>query len=172
MSDPYIGEIRIFPFGFPPAGWASCDGQLLPLSQNPMLFSLLGTTYGGDGEDTFALPNLQGRAAMHPGQGQGLSLRELGEMDGAETVTLLAPEIPVHTHVLRAQATPGNSTDPTDRLWGRPFGGGAMYRSAGAVATMASQALAPAGGGLPHDNLQPYLALNFCISMQGSQPSS
>src|SRR5688572_31227038 len=101
MADPFVAEIRIFPFNFAPTGWAFCDGQLLPLSQNTALFSLLGTTYGGDGKSTFALPDLQGSAAMHPGQGQGLSLRDLGEIGGAETVTLLVSEMPFHTHTLQ-----------------------------------------------------------------------
>src|SRR5215213_8786554 len=102
MADPFVAEIRIFPLNFAPKGWAWCDGQLLPLSQNTALFSLLGTTYGGNGKSTFALPDLQGRAAMHPGQGPGLSLRDLGQTGGSETVTLLQSEIPVHTHTLRA----------------------------------------------------------------------
>ena len=102
MSDPFVAEIRIFPFNFPPTGWAFCDGQLLPISQNTALFSLLGTVYGGDGKSTFALPNLQGSVPMQPGQGQGLSLRDLGEIGGAETVTLLVSEMPVHTHTMMA----------------------------------------------------------------------
>src|ERR687884_1815359 len=114
MSDQFVAEIRIFPFNFPPTGWAFCDGQLMPISQNTALFALLGTTYGGDGKSTFALPNLQGSAPMQPGQGQGLSLRDLGEMSGVESVTLLQSEIPVHTHSLMGQNTFGNSTDPTD----------------------------------------------------------
>src|SRR5918994_307765 len=102
MADPFVAEIRIFPFNFAPRGWAWCNGQILPISQNTALFSLLGTTYGGDGKSTFALPDLQGNAPMHPGQGQGLSLHDLGEMNGTATVTLLESEIPAHSHVMRA----------------------------------------------------------------------
>ena len=171
MADPFVAEIRIFPFNFAPKGWAWCNGQLLPISQNTALFSLLGTTYGGDGKSTFALPDLMGNAAMHPGQGQGLSLRDLGETGGSESVTLLTSEIPLHQHVLQGQATFGNSTSPTGKVWGRPFGGGAMYKASGAVGQLAPQALAPAGGSLPHNNMQPYLVLNFCIALQGVFPS-
>src|SRR5438046_7137347 len=113
MADPFVAEIRIFPFNFAPKGWAFCDGQLLPLSQNTALFSLLGTTYGGDGKSTFALPDLQGNAPMHPGQGPGLSLRDLGEQSGTEAVTLLVSEIPVHTHVLKANDFTGDKTVPS-----------------------------------------------------------
>ena len=112
MSDQFVAEIRIFPFNFPPTGWAFCNGQLLPISQNTALFSLLGTTYGGDGKSTFALPDLQGAAAMQPGQGQGLSLRDLGEMSGVESVTLLTSEIPVHTHTLMGSTASANSSQP------------------------------------------------------------
>src|SRR5881227_3513668 len=112
MSDPFVAEIRIFPFNFPPTGWAFCDGQLMPLSQNTALFSLLGTTYGGDGKSNFALPDLQGRATMHPGQGPGLSLHDLGEQGGVETVSLLQTEIPAHTHGLAASNQPGEDAAP------------------------------------------------------------
>src|SRR5215216_55761 len=107
MADPFVAEIRIFPFNFAPKGWAWCDGQLLPLSQNTALFSLLGTTYGGNGKSNFALPNLQGSAPMHPGQGPGLSLHDLGQTGGSDTVTLLQSEIPVHTHLLQGNTNPG-----------------------------------------------------------------
>src|SRR5215218_4356012 len=109
MADPFVAEIRIFPFNFAPKGWAFCDGQLLPLSQNTALFSLLGTTYGGDGKSTFALPDLQGNAAMHPGQGQGLSLRDLGEISGVESITLLVSEIPLHMHTMMGSIDPGDN---------------------------------------------------------------
>src|SRR5688572_21548799 len=116
MSDQFVAEIRIFPFNFPPTGWAFCDGQLMPLSQNTALFSLLGTTYGGDGKSTFALPNLQGTAPMQPGQGQGLSLRDLGETSGTESVTLLVSEMPLHTHTLMAAGSyPSESNDGTNK---------------------------------------------------------
>ena len=113
MSDPFVAEIRIFPFNFPPKGWAFCDGQLMPISQNTALFSLLGTTYGGDGKSTFALPNMQGNAPMQPGQGQGLSLRDLGEMSGVDSVTLLQTEMPLHTHGLQANINPANLEAPS-----------------------------------------------------------
>ena len=112
MSDPFVAEIRIFPFNFPPKGWAFCDGQLLPISQNTALFSLLGTTYGGDGKSTFALPDLQGSAPMQPGQGQGLSLRDLGEMSGVESITLLTSEMPIHTHTMNVGADQSNVQIP------------------------------------------------------------
>jgi len=171
MSDQFVAEIRIFPFNFAPVGWAFCDGQLLPISQNTALFSLLGTTYGGDGKSTFALPNMQGNTPMQPGQGQGLSLRDLGEMSGSESVTLLTTEIPVHTHGLRASSDPGDlfAPSPTASLAGST--GATAYQPSNAnLVQMAPQALPPAGGGLPHNNMQPYLTLNFCIAMQGIFP--
>ncbi|HYW07539.1 MAG TPA: tail fiber protein [Longimicrobium sp.] len=171
MADPFVAEIRIFPFTFAPKGWAFCNGQILPISQNTALFSLLGTTYGGDGKSTFALPGLQGSSAMHPGQGQGLSLRDLGEIGGSESITLLQSEMPAHTHTLMGQATFGNSTDPTDKVWGRPFGGGSMYKASGTVGATAPQMIAPAGGDQPHNNMQPYLTLNFNIALQGVYPA-
>src|SRR6266849_9870676 len=116
MSNPFVAEIRIFPFNFPPKGWAFCDGQLLPISQNTALFSLLGTTYGGDGKSTFGLPNLQGSAPMHAGQGPGLSLRDLGETSGEQTVTLLQTEMPAHSHSVLA-ASGSNSNSPVGNAW-------------------------------------------------------
>jgi len=167
MSDQFVAEIRIFPFNFPPTGWAFCDGQIMPISQNTALFALLGTTYGGDGKSTFALPDMQGNAPMQPGQGQGLSLRDLGEMSGVESITLLQSEIPVHTHVMNTTNEDGNNTQPGNRYYGR---GNAIYAPAAALGTMAFQTIAPAGGGLPHNNMQPYLTLNFCIALQGIFP--
>jgi microcystin-dependent protein len=178
MSDQFVAEIRIFPFNFPPTGWAFCDGQLMPISQNTALFSLLGTTYGGDGKSTFALPDMQGNVPMQPGQGQGLSLRDLGEMSGVDTITLLQSEIPVHTHILQGCDADATTQDPTNQLpakgnWddGTSFGiVGAYSATTPANAPMAFQALAQAGGGLPHNNMQPYLTLNFCIALQGIFP--
>jgi microcystin-dependent protein len=171
MADPFVAEIRIYPFNFPPKGWAFCNGQLLPLSQNTALFSLLGTTYGGDGKSTFALPDLQGRAPMHPGQGPGLSLHDLGETGGSETVTLLESEMPSHPHLLRASADPANAQIPNAQLTlARSAGGSAYSPNAGGVTAMAGIALATAGGSLPHNNMQPYLTLNFCIALQGVFP--
>ena len=172
MADPFVAEIRIFPFNFAPKGWAFCDGQLLPLSQNTALFSLLGTTYGGNGKSTFALPNMQGNAPMHPGQGPGLSLHDLGEIGGTESVTLLESEIPAHNHLV--QAYTGDPADtrtpkPTESL-GTPSPG-LLYDNVNAsLALMAPQAFAPAGGSLPHNNMQPYLTLSFCIALQGVFP--
>lgn len=167
MSDQFLAEIRIYPFNFPPKGWAFCDGQLMPISQNTALFALLGTTYGGDGKSTFALPGLQGAAPMQPGMGQGLSQRFLGQIGGSETVTLLQSEIPVHTHSWNVVASdPAEDRIPT----GAEFGRAAIYHGVSNLTQMAPQALSPAGGSLPHNNMQPYLTLNFCIALQGIFP--
>jgi microcystin-dependent protein len=171
MADPFVSEIRIFPFNFAPKGWAWCDGQLLPLSQNTALFSLLGTTYGGNGKSNFALPDLQGCAPMHPGQGFGLSLHDLGETGGSETVTLLESEIPNHTHFLRAY-----STDPADTRVPGPTvslarsNGSSAYNSSGPLTALNFQSLAPTGGDQPHNNMMPYLTFYFCIALQGVFP--
>jgi microcystin-dependent protein len=168
MADPFVAEIRMFPFSFAPKGWAFCNGQLMPISQNTALFSLLGTNYGGDGKSTFGLPDLQGSAPMQQGQGQGLSDRVLGEMSGVETITLLVAEMPLHTHQVTTTNEDGNNTQPATRYYGR---GNAMYSPTATLGTMAIQTLSPAGGGLPHSNLQPYLTLNFCIALQGVFPA-
>jgi microcystin-dependent protein len=165
MADPFVAEIRIFPFNFAPRGWAWCDGQLLPISQNTALFSLLGTTYGGDGKTTFALPDLQGRAHMHPGQGPGLSLHDLGETGGSETVSLLESEIPVHSHTLRGSNLISDS--PPRRQHPARFP--RPQTSTAGLVTM-SGALPPAGGDQPHNNLMPYLTFYFCIALQGVYP--
>ena len=172
MADPFVAEIRIFPFNFAPTGWAFCDGQILPISQNTALFSLLGTTYGGDGKSTFALPDMQGNAPMHPGQGPGLSLRDLGEIGGVESVTLLISEIPVHTHGLFASVENGGQGTLTDGITVASSIGGQIYQSntSSNLVMMNPQALAAAGGSLPHNNMQPYLTLNFCIALQGVFP--
>jgi len=170
MADPFVAEIRIFPFNFAPRGWAWCDGQLLPLSQNTALFSLLGTTYGGNGKSNFALPDLQGRAPMQPGQGPGLSLHDLGETGGSETVTLLESEIPAHSHQLQA-----NLLDPADTnvvSQNASFAlsaGGTLYQSV-PNASASPQALASVGGDQPHNNMMPYLTFYFCIALQGVYP--
>ena len=171
MADPFVAEIRIFPFNFAPKGWAFCDGQLMPISQNTALFALLGTTYGGDGKSTFALPNLQGSAAMHPGQGQGLSLRDLGEIGGSETVTLLVSEIPFHTHTMFASEAEALERGPAGQMLAQGVSVGQYAPAAsGQTTQLALQALAPAGGSLPHNNMQPYLTLNFNIALQGVFP--
>jgi len=169
MADPFVAEIRIFPFNFAPKGWAWCDGQLLPISQNTALFSLLGTTYGGDGKSTFALPDLEGRAPMHPGQGPGLSLHDLGEMSGSETVTLLESEIPAHAHILRASPDDADVRIPQPA---RSLAKSVMYAaSPGPNTAMAFQGLTPAGGDQPHNNMQPYLTFYFNIALQGVFPA-
>jgi microcystin-dependent protein len=172
MADPFLAEIRIFPFNFAPKGWAFCDGQLMPLSQNTALFSLLGTTYGGDGKSNFALPDVQGNAPMHPGQGPGLSLHDLGETGGSETVSLLESEIPLHTHSLMATTQTGNQATPVANTIARGATGFTPYLPpAGApLVPMYDGALTLAGGDQPHNNMQPYLTLNFCIALQGVFP--
>ena len=166
--DPFVAEIRMYPFNFAPKGWAWCDGQLLPLSQNTALFSLLGTTYGGNGKSNFALPDLQGRAAMHPGQGPGLSLHDLGETGGSETVTLLESEIPAHSHSWSGSFDDDDSTLAENHL----LGGLSVIYAPGnsALAPMSPNALAPAGGDQPHNNMQPYLTFYFAIALQGVFP--
>ena len=180
MSDQFLAEIRIFPFNFPPTGWAFANGQIMPISQNTALFALLGTTYGGDGKSTFALPNMLDNAPMQPGQGQGLSLRDLGEMSGSETITLLVSEIPFHTHQLFASESPeatvnvpGPTVFPSKPLSDAGTSGGiigAYSATSPGNAMMAFQALSVAGASLPHNNMQPYLTLNFCIALQGIFP--
>ena len=168
--DPFVAEIRILPTNFAPHGWAFCNGQILPLSQNTALFSLLGTTYGGNGQSTFALPDLQGNAAMHHGQGPGLSDRFLGEESGSATVTLLTSEIPVHGHQLRAVNDVGDSNIPTGNSIARSSGAAVYNVATSPLVALAPNTLAPSGGNLPHNNRQPYLGLNFCIALQGVYP--
>jgi len=172
MADPFVAEIRIFPFNFAPKGWAWCDGQLLPLSQNTALFSLLGTTYGGDGKSNFALPDLQGRAPMHPGQGPGLSLHDLGETGGSETVTLLESEIPAHSHTMKATVEDGTQGTLTPGITLASSVGGKLYQTTtnSNLKPMNPSAIAPAGGDQPHNNMQPYLTFYFCIALQGVFP--
>lgn len=172
MADPFVAEIRIVGFNFAPKGWAFCDGQLVPLSQNTALFSLLGTMYGGDGKSTFALPDLQGRAAMMHGQGAGLSQRFQGQTGGSESVTLLQSEMPVHTHTMQATALPASTALPAPGNALARSSGGSAYDGppTGATVPMHGQALAVAGGSLPHNNLMPYLTMNFIIALQGVFP--
>jgi microcystin-dependent protein len=170
MADPFVAEIRIFPFNFAAKGWAWCDGQLLPLSQNTALFSLLGTTYGGDGKSNFALPDLQGSSPMHPGQSPGLSLHDLGESGGSETVTLLESEIPAHAHSVSGSNGPANLQAPAaDRVLGRA-NNNVYLDTPGNLVALAAEALVPAGGDQPHNNLQPYLTFYFNIALQGVYP--
>ncbi|HLG15597.1 MAG TPA: tail fiber protein [Blastocatellia bacterium] len=171
MADPFVAEIRIFPFNFAPKGWAFCDGQLMPLSQNTALFSLLGTTYGGDGKSNFALPNMQGNAPMHPGQGPGLSLHDLGETGGSETVTLLESEIPSHSHLIMTHSQdPADLGSPTPARALARTNRGFGYVPPAAFTSMSPNTIAPAGGDQPHNNMMPYLTLNFCIALQGVFP--
>lgn len=169
MADPFVAEIRIFPFNFAPKGWAWCDGQLLPLSQNTALFSLLGTTYGGNGKSNFALPDLQGRAPMHPGQGSGLSLYDLGESAGSETVTLLESEIPSHSHPVRASVQDATGRTVSAQMPATGIGV-ALFAPAPGTVSLADSALAPAGGDQPHNNMMPYVTFYFCIALQGVFP--
>jgi microcystin-dependent protein len=170
MADPFVAEIRIFPFNFAPTGWAFCDGQLMPLSQNTALFSLLGTTYGGNGKSNFALPDLQGRAPMHSGQGPGLSLHDLGETGGSETVSLLESEIPAHSHQLRANTLDLADTNVASSTASFALSSGGTLYQATPNANAAAEALPPVGGDQPHNNMMPYLTLNFCIALQGVFP--
>lgn len=174
MADQFVGEIRMFGCNFAPTGWALCNGQLLPISQNTALFSLLGTYYGGDGKSTFALPNIQGSATMNQGQGQGLTQRYIGESSGESSVTLLVTEMPMHNHLFNAVL---NSTlpDPAGNVWGNPTNRRPppnLFASAvsGAQA-MSLNALAQAGNTQPHNNMMPYLVMNYCIAMQGVFPA-
>jgi microcystin-dependent protein len=173
MSEPFVAEIRIFPFNFAPKGWAFCNGQLMAISQNTALFSLLGTTYGGDGKSTFALPNMQGSTPMQAGQGQGLSLRDLGEQAGESTVTLLITEMPAHNHGAMATTGTGQGS-PANNAWSSGLKTGpSLYTPSGTDSNdvqMSPLALSVAGGSLPHNNLMPYLTLNFCISLSGVFP--
>ena len=171
MSDPFIGEIRLFGFNFAPTDWAQCNGQLLSIAQNTALFSILGTTYGGDARTTFGLPNLQGQAPLHAGQGPGLSDRQLGESGGEPSVTLIVSEMTPHAHAVAASSTTADQSNPTNTVWATGAGGrGQNFYTRGAGVPMSNQALGATGGSQPHNNLPPYLLLNFCICMYGVYP--
>lgn len=169
MSDPFVAEIRMFAGNFAPTGWATCNGQLLPISQNTALFSLLGTYYGGDGKSTFALPDLQDSAPMHAGNGAGLSQRFLGEQSGSPTVTLLQSEIPSHNHIANAKTSLGNSQTPALQTWAGS-NNAKQYVNTNPNIPMSPFALAIAGSDFPHNNLAPYLVVTFIIAMQGVFP--
>jgi microcystin-dependent protein len=170
--DPFVAEIRCFGFNFAPTGWAQCNGQLLPISQNTALFSLVGTYYGGDGKSTFALPDLMGRVPLHQGQGQGLTDYFLGEQTGTETVTLIQSETPAHTHTVQARANAGDLQAPSPNRALAQSTGGTIYQSNTTqnLTPMSPQTLSIAGSSFPHNNWQPTLVLNYCIAMQGVFP--
>jgi microcystin-dependent protein len=180
MSQPFVGEIEIFGFTFAPRGWAFCQGQLLSISQNTALFSLLGTFYGGDGRSTFGLPNLQGRIPVHTGgssgQGPGLSLYSLGQTGGESAVTLLSTQIASHTHTVPVTTADGKVNTPTSAnvvgaVGGGRGGGGGLAYGTTTLANMAAQPSSTAGGGQPHNNMAPYVTLNYCIALQGVYPA-
>ena len=163
MSEPFLAEIRIVGFNFPPRGWAYCDGQILPINQNQSLYALLGTTYGGDGRTSFALPDLRGRVPIHTGANH-----QLGTRWGEETHTLQAAEMPQHTHTIQASIDGAQSQDPTHTVLATS---GQIYGAPNNLVDMVSGTLTDGGGSQAHDNMQPYLALNFCIALQGLFPS-
>jgi microcystin-dependent protein len=167
MADQFVAEIRIFGFTFPPVGWAACLGQLMSISQNTAVFSLVGTFYGGNGISTFGLPNLQGMVPIDQGNGPGLTPRVVGETGGVATVTLT--NVPPHTHAPACDTTNGNDYGPTNDVWATDAAGGKEYAAAG-PGQMNATSLSPTGGGQPHNNLQPYVAMNYCIALQGIFP--
>ena len=169
-SEPFIGEIGWFAGNFAPRGWALCDGQLLPISQNTALFSILGTTYGGDGRTTFALPAVRGRTIIHAGNGPGLTPRNLGAKGGSETETLTSAQMPSHTHTLRASAGSASANAPADNVMASP-GRTRLYDSGEANVNMDASAITATGGSQPHNNMQPYNTLNCIIAIQGIYPS-
>jgi microcystin-dependent protein len=173
MADPFVAEIRIFPFNFPPKGWAFCDGQTLPIAQNTALFSLLGVTYGGNGTSNFQLPNMQGNAPMHPGLGPGLSDRYLGETGGSETVTVLLSEMPLHPHSMMATVEDGTQGTLTQNITLATSTSGQLFQTntSANLVSMSGNALTVTGGSLPHNNMMPYITLSFCIAMQGVFPA-
>ncbi|HHY74364.1 MAG TPA: phage tail protein [Bacillus bacterium] len=173
MSEAYLGEIRIFAGNFPPRGWAFCNGQLMSIQQFPALFSILSTQYGGDGRTTFALPNLSDKAPMHQGIGPGLTERKVGKAVGNETVTLITSQMPIHSHAPMAINSPGLSNDPNNGYWATSVGEGKqlipkypLFSGNNADVQMNAQAINPTGGSQPHNNMQPYLALNFIICIE------
>ncbi len=171
MSEPFVAEIRIFPFTFAPRGWALCNGQLMAIRQNTALYSLLGTNYGGDGVNTFGLPNLQGRFPIQSGQGTGLSQYVLGQAGGTTAVTLDATQLPAHNHPENVLVSTGTSNTPSGGLLTQPgLRNAAYFGSDATTAALAATAVAPTGGSQPHNNLPPFLTLNYCIALQGVFP--
>lgn len=173
MTTPYVGEIRLFGGTFAPLGWMFCDGALLPISEYDTLFNLIGTTYGGDGQSTFALPDLRGRVPMHQGKGPGLTQRVLGEKSGTETVTLVSSQLPIHTHAATANSGAGNSASPGNNVWAANSNTTALQFTASTAspASMNPAAISPVGGNQPHENRMPFVAVNYIISLFGIYPS-
>ncbi|GGJ45041.1 phage tail protein [Deinococcus roseus] len=171
MAQPYVGEIRMFAGNFAPAGWAFCNGATLPISENETLFQLIGTTYGGDGEETFNLPDLQGRLPVHMGTGTTGTTYTIGENGGVENVTLTTGQIPNHNHAFLVSTGPGNSADPTNQVFGQAGSGADIYYEDAAVAALSGNSIQPAGGSQPHENMQPFLCISFIISLYGIFPS-
>lgn len=169
MSEPFLAEVRIVGFNFAPRGWALCDGQILPINQNQSLYSLLGTTYGGDGRTTFALPDIRGRTPIHVGRSNGGDDHRLGQKSGEETHTLAASEMPQHDHVLQGTSATNGNPDPTNKLLANA--GTQIYNLPQDLTNIAAQNIAHVGGSQAHNNMQPYLALNYCIALQGLFPS-
>jgi microcystin-dependent protein len=169
MGQPFVGEIRMFAGNFAPAGWHFCDGSLQPISENETLFNLIGTTYGGDGQSTFALPDLQGRVPMHQGTGNGLTARIIGEMSGTETVTLTVNQIPSHQHAPQASASGGTQASPTNGVWAASTLG--QYSSGTPAAAMDPTSLGGSGGNQPHENMIPFLTVSNIISLFGIYPT-
>jgi microcystin-dependent protein len=170
-GDPFLGEIALVPYNFPPKGWAFCQGQILSISQNTALFALLGTTFGGNGTTTFALPDLRGRSPISSGQGPGLNNFVLGQIGGVETVTLSSTEIPAHSHALNASSSNGTSDTPTNGVPAKNASGVPSFAAGPGNATMAATAIGSVGGGQPHENRVPYLTLNYIIALVGIFPT-
>ena len=171
MAQPYVGEIRMFAGNFAPAGWMFCEGALLPISENETLFQLIGTTYGGDGVNTFGLPDLRGRTPIHQGSANGLTTRVLGQMTGAETVTLTAAQTPSHYHPVHAFSTAGTVAIPTGASWAAGSTGENQYSQATPNVSMSANCTTIVGGGQPHENMSPFQAVSFIIALQGIYPS-
>lgn len=170
MADPFLGEVRMFAGNFAPVGWALCDGSLLPISQNDALFNLLGTTYGGDGQTTFGVPDLRGRTPIHQGQGPGLSPRNMGDKVGSENVTLTQAQLPSHYHPVHAHAEVGTQANPGAAVWAAASTGEKQYTKNAANTNMAATCTGPAGGGQPHENRVPFQVVNFIICTEGIYP--
>jgi microcystin-dependent protein len=171
MGEPYVGEIRMFGGNFAPAGWMLCEGQPLPISENDVLFTLIGTTYGGDGQETFNLPNLAGRFPMHMGTGPSGATYQIGEIGGSEEVTLTVQQIPSHVHPVTATSANGGQSTPVNNVFAAVQSGNAMYNDQAPNGTMNAAAVTGSGGSQPHENLAPYLCINFIISLFGRFPS-